>query len=372
MLRLIEAAEHSETASGPFRVHRMSLWQPVEWFLRSSSNRHEEIARWQHDTLGSLYPLSFGLDSTYLMGPSDLYDYALLLEPGLHTTDAQVGRTAKLAPGERYMYYPRQSFDLWNTRYFIVPARLLATDTYRGFASFLPQTKILYPDLTAFEGPGADERREHRYFADDVSLLRNKTSFPRAWVVHRARFARSITGMHKAERRPLLRRLTSRSDEASSETDGSADNLRTMAWIETDHPEQLMRFTAGGETVATESVIAQRLDPARIELAADLRSPGVIILAEAYYPGWELTIDGQPAEFLRVNRMMRGAAVEAGSHRLVYTYRPRTFRLGMMVSLAAMAVVALLGVNAAILGLFGTHRRTQSMGRVRPTQEQTS
>ena len=41
------------------------------------------------------------------------------------------------------------------------------------------------------------------------------------------------------------------------------------------------------------------------------------------------------------NRMMRGAAVEAGSHRLVYTYRPRSFRLGMMVSLAALAVVAL-------------------------------
>ena len=124
-----------------------------------------------------------------------------------------------------------------------------------------------------------------------------------------------------------------------------------MAWIETDHPEQLARFTAGGEPGPAESVVVLKIDPERVELAADLRAPGVIVLAETYYPGWELTIDGQPAPILRVNRMMRGAAVEAGSHRLVYTYRPRSFRLGMMISLAALAVVALLGFYATILRL---------------------
>ena len=55
----------------------------------------------------------------------------------------------------------------------------------------------------------------------------------------------------------------------------------------------------------------------------------MVVLADVYYPGWELTIDGQSAEILRVNRMMRGAAVAAGSHLLVYTYRPRSFRLGL-------------------------------------------
>jgi hypothetical protein len=347
MLKVIEAAERSEPAPGPFRIHRMNLWQPVDWFLRASHNRHEEIAQWQNDTLGSLYPISFGLDSTYLLGPSDVYDHALLFMPGLRTADPQIARTAKLEPGERYMYYPRQSFDVWNTRYFIVPARLLATDMYRGFVSFLPQTKILYPDMRSFEGAGADERREHWYFADDVSLLRNKAAFPRAWVVHRARFVRPIVSKSKAERKPLFRRLTAPTDEATSETDRSAYDLRTMAWIETDHPGQLARFTAGGEPGPAESVVVLKVDPEHIELAADLRAPGVIVLAETYYPGWELSIDGQPAPILRVNRMMRGASVEAGSHRLVYSYRPHSFRLGMMVSLAALAVVALLGVWAA-------------------------
>jgi hypothetical protein len=345
MLKLIEASERSEPAPGPFRVHRVNLWQPVDWFLRSSNNRHEEIAQWQHDTLGSLTPVSFGLDSTYLLGPSDVYDHAMLFMPGLRTADPQVARMAKLQPGEPYMYYPRQSFDAWNTRYFIIPARLLATDMYRGFVSFLPQTKTLYPDMRSFEGAGGDERRERWYFADDVSLLRNKVAFPRAWVVHRARFPRPIVGMSKAERKPLFRRLTARNDEAFSETDHSADDLRTIAWIETDHPEQFARFTAGGEPRPAESVVVLKVDPERVELAAELSAPGVIVLAETYYPGWELTIDGQPAPVLRVNRMMRGAAVDAGSHHLVYTYRPVSFRLGMIVSLAALAVIALLVVR---------------------------
>ncbi len=347
MLKVMEASERSEPVPGPFRVHRMNLWQPVDWFLRASNSRHEEIARWQHDTLGSLYPVSFGLESTYVLGPSDIYDHALLFMPGLRIADPQIARTARLEPGEPYMFYPRQSFDVWNTRYFIVPARLLATDMYRGFASFLPQTKILYPDRRSFEGSGGDERREHWYFADDVSLLRNKAAFPRAWVVHRARIVRPIVGTSMAARKPLFRRLTTKAEEAASETNRSTDDLRTMAWIETDQPEQLGRFTAGGEPEPAESVVVLRFDPEHIELAADLRAPGVIVLAETYYPGWELTIDGQPAPILRVNRMMRGASVEAGAHRLVYTYRPQSFRLGMMVSLAALVVVALLGVWAA-------------------------
>ncbi|MFO0909912.1 MAG: YfhO family protein [Isosphaeraceae bacterium] len=57
------------------------------------------------------------------------------------------------------------------------------------------------------------------------------------------------------------------------------------------------------------------------------RDPGRRVL-----PGWELTIDGQPAPIYRTNRMMRGAAVPSGRHRLVYTFNPRSFRLGRQVS----------------------------------------
>ncbi len=57
----------------------------------------------------------------------------------------------------------------------------------------------------------------------------------------------------------------------------------------------------------------------RVELEAVLDRPGLVILADVYYPGWRLTIDGKPAPIYRTNRVMRGAAVPAGRSHLVYT-----------------------------------------------------
>ena len=83
--------------------------------------------------------------------------------------------------------------------------------------------------------------------------------------------------------------------------------------------------------------------PQRVELDVELKSVGMVVLADIDYPGWELTIDGVPAPIYPVNRAMRGAAVKEGPHHLVYTYSPRSFRVGLIVSavgLAAMLVFA--------------------------------
>jgi uncharacterized membrane protein YfhO len=77
--------------------------------------------------------------------------------------------------------------------------------------------------------------------------------------------------------------------------------------------------------------------PRRVELDASLAKPGLVILADIFYPGWKLTIDDKPAPIYRANRMMRAAAVEAGDHHLVYTYEPRSFYAGSIVSIAALA-----------------------------------
>ena len=58
--------------------------------------------------------------------------------------------------------------------------------------------------------------------------------------------------------------------------------------------------------------------------------------------------------------MMRGAAVEAGRHPLVYSFRPASFRIGLAVSglgLSALALLTLWSINGV--------RRPQSSG-IRP------
>ncbi len=80
----------------------------------------------------------------------------------------------------------------------------------------------------------------------------------------------------------------------------------------------------------------RQVTPQRVELETTLDRPGLVILADVHYPGWTLTLDGEPAAILRANGMMRGAAVPSGRHRLVYEYRPQSFRLGGVVSIVGL------------------------------------
>src|SRR5262249_29174967 len=85
-----------------------------------------------------------------------------------------------------------------------------------------------------------------------------------------------------------------------------------------------------------ESVTISRYEPQHVELIAELKRPGLVILADTFDPGWSLTIDGAPAPIFRTNRLMRGAAVKAGKHTLTYTYNPPWFRSGAGISTAGL------------------------------------
>jgi len=79
-----------------------------------------------------------------------------------------------------------------------------------------------------------------------------------------------------------------------------------------------------------------------------LESPGIVVLADIAYSGWKLTIDGKPAPVYRVNRLMRGAAVQAGTYHLIYTFNPLSFRMGGILTLAGLATSVLLLVLCAL------------------------
>jgi hypothetical protein len=82
--------------------------------------------------------------------------------------------------------------------------------------------------------------------------------------------------------------------------------------------------------------------PDRVELDVTMASPGIVVLGDQFYPGWELTIqrddwpEPRPAPILRTNRVYRGAwLAEPGHYHLVYRYRPDSFAHGATLSLAA-------------------------------------
>lgn len=77
----------------------------------------------------------------------------------------------------------------------------------------------------------------------------------------------------------------------------------------------------------------------------------VLVLSDAFYPGWNVEIDGEPAEIFPAYHAFRGVVVPAGPHRVAFKYEPKVFRTGLMISLAAIAIT-IVGC-----GIFFTRRR---------------
>jgi hypothetical protein len=86
--------------------------------------------------------------------------------------------------------------------------------------------------------------------------------------------------------------------------------------------------------------------PERVELRVEGQEPGVTILADSYAAGWRATLDGIPWPILRVNGLFRGIATPAGTHEIVFEYRPRAFAAGLAISLISLAFIALAGMTA--------------------------
>jgi len=76
----------------------------------------------------------------------------------------------------------------------------------------------------------------------------------------------------------------------------------------------------------------------------DVRAPGpgVLVVAEGWDPGWSAEVDGVPARVLRVNHVQLAVVLGPGLHRVVLSYAPRGFQLGLL--LAGCTVVVMIAL----------------------------
>ena len=88
--------------------------------------------------------------------------------------------------------------------------------------------------------------------------------------------------------------------------------------------------------------------PNGIQLAVSSTGNALVVVADAWHPGWVATLDGQPAPILRTNYAFRGVAVPAGEHVVEMRFRPRSLLYGAVVS-AATALVLLVLLAVALL-----------------------
>ena len=78
--------------------------------------------------------------------------------------------------------------------------------------------------------------------------------------------------------------------------------------------------------------IQYRANQVRIDFLARDRS--LLVLTDAWYPGWKAFMDGADRPIWRVNLLFRGILVNPGAHSVLFVYDPWQFRLGEWISLA--------------------------------------
>ena len=72
VLKIIEDAERTHPASGPYRIHRMPSWNPLGWFTTASKDRIYDFVRWEHDTIQPKYGINMGVEYTHTLGVAEL------------------------------------------------------------------------------------------------------------------------------------------------------------------------------------------------------------------------------------------------------------------------------------------------------------
>lgn len=111
------------------------------------------------------------------------------------------------------------------------------------------------------------------------------------------------------------------------------DMSRTV--LVSSEPAGVPKNTAGG------SAAIVSYEPERVVISTDRDMPGILVLTDTYFPGWEAAIDGKPAGLIRVNWTMRGIAVPQGKHIVTMSYRPKSVTYGSFLSMISIGITVL-------------------------------
>jgi hypothetical protein len=75
-----------------------------------------------------------------------------------------------------------------------------------------------------------------------------------------------------------------------------------------------------------------RYENARVTIRASLDAPGILVLADSFYPGWNAYVDGKSEGILRANLFFRAVPLPGGEHTVEFRYEPKSFKIGVVIS----------------------------------------
>jgi hypothetical protein len=211
----------------------------------------------------------------------------------------------------------------------IFPLTRSASMTEISVTAILPEGQFVLRGLSLINRPTTTSRSVilttegdyRQVHSGDVKIYENRAALPRAFVVHQA----TVVPGNKAA--------------IASMQDPGFDPSQTIVRVR-QNDEPLGQVTTGQPSPG-DQVIIQTYRPERVEIATRLATPGWLVLTDTYYPGWQASVDGQPTEILPANLLFRAIMIPEGEHTVVFEFKPRSLRVGALITGVAIAVLVM-------------------------------
>ncbi len=124
-----------------------------------------------------------------------------------------------------------------------------------------------------------------------------------------------------------------------------ARNPRSAVLLERPHVQQVTTVLDGAPLAPDESAEIVRYEPDRVVVRVRTQEPRYLVLSDTYFPGWQATVDGHPAEVERANYLFRAVLTPAGEHVVEWRYLPASLLWGGMVTTVALAAMLMLAMR---------------------------
>jgi len=126
------------------------------------------------------------------------------------------------------------------------------------------------------------------------------------------------------------------------------DALRTvLALVARERDETVVVETSEPAPTAEGRVLRAERGTSTVRVEAEADGPALLVVQDAFWPGWRASVDGRPTEILAADYLVRAVRFPPGRHTLEMTYDPPELRLGLALS----AVGALLSLLLAAYAL---------------------
>jgi hypothetical protein len=118
--------------------------------------------------------------------------------------------------------------------------------------------------------------------------------------------------------------------------------------------QEFTDYTAAADFSGEGSIKLTSYKPNALEYASESGEDQFVVFSEIWYgpdKGWQAYVDGQAAEHIRVNYVLRGMKLPAGNHKIEFRFEPRSHATGEKVSLAGSLLVLLLALGALLMAI---------------------